>query len=166
MASMASMAGSSMAAWPRSSVADHKDNGAARRLASIRRLPKIHDLPARICGPGCTWVLLRPENLCDPCVRDISRFGSHGWPPPAQYGTTIPREWRAVVVNLAVPSGQRGFIPTLCAQNGRIGNVRLRRLSCRLPTDPRSQCYLRRVRSACWPLAAGVGGEFGALGGH
>ena len=46
-----------------------KDNAAARSLASIRRLPKIHDLPARICGPGCTWVLLRPENLCVPCVR-------------------------------------------------------------------------------------------------
>jgi hypothetical protein len=66
MASTAWLEHGSMAT---ATVTDHKDNGAARRLASIRRLPRIHDLPARICGPGCTWVLLRPENLCDPCVR-------------------------------------------------------------------------------------------------
>lgn len=47
--------------------------GAARRLASIRSLPKIHDTPARSCGPGCTRVLLRPKNQCGQC--DMSRFG-------------------------------------------------------------------------------------------
>jgi len=56
--------------------------GAARRLASIRHLPRNHNPPARICGPGCTWVLLSPRNQCGQC--DISRFGRAAAPQALQ----------------------------------------------------------------------------------
>lgn len=87
---------------------------------------------------------------------------------PIWANSLLSRAWRTVVVvNLALWT--TWFYPDpLCA---KWAHWQREIASLLLPaTDrPRSQCYLRRVpqvRSACWPLVAGVGGEFGALEEH